>query len=311
MIHVMDRVIRADRLKTLHAASSISLSIDDRGDFRMVRYKCSFRSADAVEAAALDHRQPLQALTRASSLDDWCDVEPLSSEGVLATFKLGGAVPTNTLLSHDADKSEKMADSVLEALKQTCSGPDGSYDEASFSEIASKVKHYASDQGAAALKAGHLLTQRPQLPKLVWASADPAHQVRIASKDPLHARDRFKAQWERLFSAKHALVPDIQNSTVWKSRLVACQQEVLRCGGQAPDVQKVLQTFSFAKQRFDSTSLPLLKYCCMLKAIALLCAMQATDDPWLETAPCFAPMMLFRSVAPKSFVRGRKLLWMT
>lgn len=282
MIHVMDRVIRADRLKALQAASSISLSVDDRGEFRMVRYKCSFRSREALENAALPQHLALHALTKASSLDDWCDIEPLSAEGLLATFKLGGAVASNTVQSHDADKSEKMADSVIEALTQTCTGPDGSFDEASFYEIASKVKHYASDQGAAALKAGQLLSQRAELPKFVWASADPAHQVRIASKDPLHARDQFKTQWERLFASKHALVPDIQNSNVWKSRLVACQQEVLRRGGQGPDVQKVLQTFSFAKQRFDSTSLPLLKYCCMLKAIALLCAMQAADDAWLS-----------------------------
>ena len=106
-----------------------------------------------------------------------------------------------------------------------------------------------------------------------------AHQVRIASKDPLHAQEPFQRQWERLFSARHALVPDIQYSEVWRSRLIAAQAEVLKsCRTQGADINKILHTFSFAKQRFDSTATPMLKYCCMIRAIALVCAMQAADD---------------------------------
>lgn len=85
--------------------------------------------------------------------------------------------------------------------------------------------------------------------RLVWVSADPAHQVRISCKDPLHAVPDFEDQWQRLLG-----------------------------GG----LQKVLRTFSFGKQRFDSTLDPMLKYCCLLHAIAVLCAMQAADDTCLH-----------------------------
>ena len=131
-----------------------------------------------------------------------------------------------------------------------------------------------------------------------------AHQVRIASKDPLHANDNFKEQWLRLFGGKHALVPDIQHSDVWKARLVAAQRVVLQHRSAvnavpavpavpAQDavadrddspamlqVEKVMRTFSFAKQRFNSTATPMMKYCCMLRAIALVCALQAADVFW-------------------------------
>jgi hypothetical protein len=38
-----------------------------------------------------------------------------------------------------------------------------------------------------------------------------------------------------------------------------------------------MKTLSFAKQRFDSTATPMMRYCCMIRAIAILCAMQACD----------------------------------
>ena len=43
-----------------------------------------------------------------------------------------------------------------------------------------------------------------------------------------------------------------------------------------------LRTFSFAKQRFDSTATPMMRYCCLIRAIAILCAMQACDVPHLQ-----------------------------
>ena len=80
---------------------------------------------------------------------------------------------------------------------------------------------------------------------------------------------------------KHALVPDIQNSVLWTSRLKAAQGQVLRgFQTQGGGLTKILGTLSFAKQRFDSTSSPMLRYCCMIRAIAILCAMQAMDDTW-------------------------------
>lgn len=282
MIQVMHWVVRSQRKKLLLNAQSVSVSVDDRADFRLVRYRCSYRSwEDFTMATAATAVPAVPALSKSSTLEEWCSMQPLIAEGALGVIRLGRNVPDNTVAQHDMDKSEKMADSVMAALRDVCADVDGNVDEEMLQRLCSRLQHYASDQGTSAAKCGQVLTQRPELPNLVWLSADMAHQVRIASKDPLSAQEGFKQQWDRLFAAKHALVPDIQNSEVWRSRLIAAQKQVLKsCQTQGADVDKVMQTFSFAKQRFDSTATPMLKYCCMIRAVALVCALQAGDDTW-------------------------------
>ena len=287
MIQIMHWVVRAQRKKVLCLAESISISVDDRADFRVMRYRCSFRSmedfcqaaeAQAASAVPASPAVPAASLCKSSSLEEWAAMEPLTAEGLLGVLRLGRDVSQNNIEQHDIDKSEKMADTVLEILQDVCSDTEGHVDKEALERICGRIQHFASDQGASVLKCGQVLTQRPQLSNLLWLSADAAHQVRIATKDPLSAQEGFKRQWDRLFSERHALVPDIQNSEVWRSRLIAAQKVVLRsCQTQGADVNKVLQTFSFAKQRFDSVATPMLKYCCMLRAIALVCALQAAD----------------------------------
>ena len=279
MIKIMHWVVKCRRKKILLHAESISVSVDDRADFRIIRYRCSFRSLAEWTEATGASAAPALHLSKDSNLEDWASMEPLVANGLVGVIRNGQNVPENTIAEHDRDESEKMAESVLAALKDVCMDMDGYVDEDAYQQMCSKVRHYASDQGASAAKCGQLLSQLPQLPNLIWLSADMAHQVRIASKDPLHAQEPFQRQWDRLFSARHALVPDIQYSEVWRSRLIAAQAEVLKsCRTQGADINKILHTFSFAKQRFDSTATPMLKYCCMIRAIALVCAMQAADD---------------------------------
>ena len=299
MIQVMAWILRSQRSQRLRFAASVSISVDDRGDFRIVRYRCSYDSLESFAAACQDHdRQELPTFTASSLLEEWCSVGPLVHEGVLAVIRSGGNVKSNTVASHDQDKSERMADTVIDALRQSCADVDNNIDEDLFTKVSAKVQHYVSDQGGSAHKCGQLLSRRPELGNLVWVSCDAAHQVRIASKDPLHANDGFRQQWDRLFNAKHALIPDIQNSDVWRSRLVAAQK-VLHRAPAGPAVQAVpavpaakdnrmlevdtvMRTFSFAKQRFDSSSTPMMKYCCILRATALVCAMQAADVSLLD-----------------------------
>ena len=120
---------------------------------------------------------------------------------------------------------------------------------------------------------------RPRLPALHWVTADPAHQLRIAHKDPLSALPEFDHQWQLLFMGKKALIPNIQYSNVWKAKLELCEKLVLeKYGHLGGKVTAVLKHFSFAKQRFDSTSNPKFAYCVLLLPIALLCAMQAGDE---------------------------------
>ena len=279
MIRILAAVVRSRRQKALAQCSHISLTVDDRADFRLLRYRCSFSSPHSFSQACTKAGPQIPALTATSTIQDWVEVEPLVMEGVLGVHRSGGNVPGNTIDSHDQDKSIKMAESVMDMMRQACQDAGGTFDQELFQHLCSHTCHFAADQGSSAHKCGQLLAQYPELCQLKWLSSDMAHQVRIASKDPLHANAGFNSQWERLFSARHALVPDIQHSEVWRSRLIAAQKSVLRSCGPQCSVDKVLRTFSFAKQRFDSTAMPMLKYCCMLRAIALVCAMQAGDAP--------------------------------
>ena len=299
MIKIISMVVQSQRLKILQRATSISLSVDDRADYRLLRYRASFSSFDVWKALVQGTGISTSCeLSQDTKLEQWCDIDPLILEGVLGVFRTGGNVNANTIASHDEDKSKKMADSIVEMIRQSCKDIEGQVDEDAFATICRHVQHYASDQGSSAHKCGQLLSLRPELCSIAWVSCDMAHQVRIASKDPLHAEESFSTQWERIFSAKHALVPDLQNSEVWKSRLVAAQREVLRsCGSQGGGLDHCLRSLSFAKQRFDSTSTPMLKFCLMLRAIALVCAMQAGDEPWRECRKQLGQCVLELSVS--------------
>jgi len=197
--------------------------------------------------------------------------------GLLGVYRTGQDVPENTLEAHDADTSIAMAKTVHELIRRACMDPDGQLDQVALDLIKSNIRHFASDQGPSVSKCGKVLASDGQLGSLVYCSFDAAHQVRIGCKDPLQALPGFEAQWKALFGGKEALLPSIQNSDVWTARLLAAQQKVLEMYGRQGVLEKTLKTFSFAPQRFDSAASPLLKYCCLIRAIAVLCGMQAAD----------------------------------
>ena len=185
----MQWVLRANRLECLKAAASISVSVDDRAGFRIVRYRCSFAStADFLKSAqqsqALSGNAP--SCLEPKSLQAWADMDPLVHEGGVAVLKPAAGLE-NTIAKQDADKSQSMADSVLEAFSKACENVEGKIDEDSLANILVKVQHFVADQGTSAQKCGQLLSRHPSLPNLLCVSQDPAHQVRIAAKDPMRA----------------------------------------------------------------------------------------------------------------------------
>ena len=289
MISVMHWVTRSLRQKRLKQAKCISISVDDRADFRIVRYRCGMPAGSCgFEGFA------------ATSLKEWAEMGQLIHEGVLGVFRSGGSAETNTIESHDIDKSQSMADSILAVSRRAFEDLEGDVDEDGLQQFLQQVRHFAADQGTAAQKCGQILANHEAFTNLVWVGQDPAHQVRIASKDPLHANENFGEQWQRLFNERHALIPDIQNSEVWKSRLLAAQNYVLQTvGEQGAGLQTVMRTLSFAKQRFDSTATPMMRYCCMIRAIAIMCAMQACDAP----SSAFNIVLL----GPNSLVTGGRI----
>ena len=88
MIQIMHWVVRAQRKKVLCLAESISISVDDRADFRVMRYRCSFRSmedfcqaaeAQAASAVPASPAVPAASLCKSSSLEEWAAMEPLTA----------------------------------------------------------------------------------------------------------------------------------------------------------------------------------------------------------------------------------------
>ena len=113
--------------------------------------------------------------------------------------------------------------------------------------------------------------------QLVWR--DLAHMVRNSTRDPLLAEATFAAWWDDIFGNKHALVPDMKNSEEWREKLLICQRAVLeQCGEQGGGVSVASRVMSFAKQRFDSCASPQRQFCCMIAAIAMVLAYQASDS---------------------------------
>lgn len=280
LIEVMAEVVRAKIRQVLRSAWSITISVDDRKEYRIVRFRC-------------DHSGPGGSSGPA---------EPGSASGILAVLCQGGTARETSIEDFDEDYSQRMCDSILRAIDMMCTPHGGALDTELRDHIRTCIRHYVSDAGSSAKRCGHMLSQ--VLPNLAWCSRDPAHAVRIAVRDPLHAVKRFKEQWESLFNGQHALVPDIMNSEVWRAKLVACQRRVLlQHGSQGGGLDKVLRHLSFAKQRFDSYAEPLRKVCCLIRAIVMLLCHIATDARLAKPMRDRAVTTL-QSLGPKELVQA-------
>ena len=124
----------------------------------------------------------------------------------------------------------------------------------------------AADGGAAERRILFALLRR-LFPNVVLAIRDVAHAVRIACKEPLHHDTVFGQVWGVLFDERHAVVPDICNSTKWRAILEAVQADIITMNGDDAPMQRVLKYLSFAKQRFDSYADPVARVALMILPI--------------------------------------------
>ena len=161
---------------------------------------------------------------------------------------------------------------------RTCALPcTGCVTNALKQHIFRHVLTYMADGAAPAQKCGKLLRAGP-LPHITLIIRDGAHALRTATQDPVKLQDEFGRFWSDIFDSRHALVPDIQNSHAWRSKLLLAQRHILKHNGrQGGGLAVALRHLSFAKQRFDSAAAPARKYCCLLSAIALLPIAIAAD----------------------------------
>ena len=256
MVAVMSRVLREQIRELLRQAFAITLLLDDRGPFRLVRFKCD---------------------KKLSATDDPNNFRG-SATGCLGALRRGGVSASRSLEDLEEDYSRAMAESVRRVLRRYARDDDGNVDEALLKAIFLKVRVGLADGGAAVQKCLKFLATS-DMPNMLLILRDLAHMVRNSTRDPLLAEPTFAEWWDDLFGARHALVPDMKNSEEWREKLLICQRAVLgQCGEQGGGAAAVSRVMSFAKQRFDSCATPQRQYCCMLAAIAMVLAYQASDS---------------------------------
>ena len=141
---------------------------------------------------------------------------------LLAVLRRGGCASTETLADLQEDYSLRMRDSVMVAINTVCTSITGHLDTALADHVRARILTYVSDGAGPAIKCGKLL--QDTCPNLRLILRDTAHAMRKTCEDPIKNAEGFGQFWEDNFVAKHALVPDIQNSEAWQAKLLMAQR---------------------------------------------------------------------------------------
>ena len=257
MALIMREVPRKQKRLAISQATCISLSFDDRGGFKLIRFKCdggpslnSEASADGTPAAKCRE----------------------SVAGIIGCVQSLRGTSLSDFAEDYADRTVKEIEKLVVAF---CTPLGGTLDEALLAKFYTSVRSIVAD-GALQKVAQYL--QKSKMPNIVLITRDPAHMLRIAAKDPLVRSSRFGKQHERLFGKK-GLLRQVQFSDSLQARLEDCQRIVLlHSGTQGGDLRHVMRHFSFAAHRFESMNEPRRKYACVLHAVVLLLADMAGDS---------------------------------
>ena len=134
LITVMHWAVKHFRKEKLQCARSISISVDDRKEYRLLRYRCSMQPSvhQGLPGSAEDGSPPGPQVPVAHGsrpLEEWCsDCSTLAAEGLLGVHRIGGSVREQQLEIHDEDKAQIMTSSVLDLLTEACRDPEGKID---------------------------------------------------------------------------------------------------------------------------------------------------------------------------------------
>ena len=213
MTTIMAEVVREQKRMHLKQAESVSISVDDRGEFRLVRYRCSFKPGTCDGTGW--HRES-EAMRSATG--------DYAREGVLALLRKHDNSSGMSLVDVDEDYSYEMKESIVRAVRRLFTPLHGVCDETEVQRFMCKVNTYVADGASSAQKAGAVMqAQGGGFPFLYLVLRDAAHQLRISTMGPLKYHTDFEAFWNRIFDERHALAPDLQNSSVWKEFLELAQ----------------------------------------------------------------------------------------
>ena len=265
-VRCMAEVVRGRARDALLAAHSVTIAVDDRGPYRLIRYRC-----DAVIPGAA-------VVPREAGRHDVSAASPrrvVAHDGIIGVH-CSNAAEGDTIADLDDDYTERMRDSIVSAIEKVfCI--NGEMDATSAQTVFAKIHTFVGDGASTVQKCGAML-RAGRCKNIALILRDPVHAMRTSLSDPLKKHGDFQSFWDDVFDAKHALVPDVQNSDAWRRRLVLAQQHVLKTtGSQGGGLACAMRHLSFAKQRFDSATGPARKFCCMLAAIVVVLVTVAAD----------------------------------
>ena len=264
MATTMAHVLRAQKRDWLREATAIFLGFDDKNGRKLLRFKAETPSAAPSSCS---------------------DAEPLSWDPTYREYgaRMGivGCMPAGLhydLADYERDYAEKTASEVGHMIERLCKPAGDTVDSALLDGVLLKIKGIVVD--GALLKTAHFL-KATKMPNICIILRDPAHVIRPSVRDPLHDADQFKAQNDRLFGNRHAVLKEFQNSCVWKDQLEASQREMnAACAstpGSGDSVAGLLRHFDFVQPRFESFVAPRRRYVCLVRAIAHVLATKAGD----------------------------------
>ena len=243
----------------LREAASITLALDKGKYKRVVRFRC-------------DTPMPV------------VDGEPAVAKGVLGIVDCSHASAADFEEDH-AIKAMRKVDGLITtffahlwARGGQPLAPDLCLKEHILKNVRALAADGASEERRALARAAKLIFRNRKL-----LIRDPAHAIRIAVKNSLHADACFDEVWSEIFDKRHALAPDIMHSDKWRDLLTNVQKDtsvtavaVPGVGDQQP-LALVFKCLAFAKQRFDSSAGPVAKMALMLVPIAVLLAYIDSD----------------------------------
>ena len=246
----MVEALREQTRQILCQAEAWTLSFDDRGSWRLFNFDASL-----VESGPEDGSSAEKSVVR--------------KHGMLAVEHLG-QLP-ESVLDLDEDYIVKVAKSVQKAL-EVLFRPEPDL----LPSVTKKLRAVMGD-GCPPLQKG-LRYLQAVYPSIVFVGRDPAHIVRKSCQEAWVREMKFEAYWEKIWKTKHSLIPTIQNSPVWLTELRCAQKLVMsRDHEQGGGLKRIMQHFSFAKQRYESSAHPQLVYVLLMTAVSLVLAAKASD----------------------------------
>lgn len=220
---ILQETIRGRKRKLLAEASSISLTVDDKSPFRLVRFKAASGKGEV-------------------------------SSGILCLIKPSKMLEDDPE-AWDNDKSQLAADSIAAGIKEFCTRlHSDTLDAELYSHILCSIHSFSADGASYAQKVGKLLRRRHcRNIAVIWR--DSSHMLRLAAQNPLDGLTVYSNAYEALFGCKGPL-PMLQHSHEWRSKLASLSRRMLQDELLGGVLKHGLKHFSWAQQRWESSSVP-------------------------------------------------------